>query len=528
MNRADDERSAAWEALGDHARRLAGLHLREMFDADLRRSFTFSLELDGLLFDFSRQRVTRETLDLLINLARACGVERERERMLNGEPVNATENRAVRHTALRLPPELRDPEVNRVMERMTALALSLRSGGLRGVRGRPLRHLLHLGIGGSDLGPRMALHALEAGASSANIHFLSNLDADELAVTLNRLDADDTLVCVVSKSFTTRETMANAAAILAWLKRSLGCDDVGAQVMAVTAAPRRAEAWGVPADQVLPFWDWVGGRFSLASAVGFPLMVALGPQGFEEFLAGMREVDIHFEAAPLRENIPVLMALLGVWNTNLMGARSHAVVPYCEALRWFPAFLQQLEMESNGKSVDRRGCALERDSAPVIWGDVGTNAQHAFFQHLHQGSFATPCDFIGFARPRNERFPDHHRMLLANLAAQAAALAFGRNEKEAAADGVPPAQLPWRVFPGNRPSSILMLDRLTPFNLGRLIALYEHKVFVQGILWDVYSFDQWGVELGKVIAENVLKRMNRETPPVDAATQRLLDWLSRA
>jgi len=304
--------------------------------------------------------------------------------------------------------------------------------------------------------------------------------------------------------------------------------EVGAQLLAVTAQPGSAGEWGVPGEHILPFWDWVGGRFSLPSAVGFPLMVALGPRGFADFQAGMHAMDLHFKTAPLRGNIPVIMALSGVWNGTVLGARSHAVLPYSEALRWFPLFLQQLEMESNGKCMDRRGRPLTRDSSPVIWGDVGTNAQHAFFQHLHQGSFFTPCDFIGFAHPRDNRCLEHHKLLLANLLAQSAALAFGRTAEETEAAGIPRAQLPWRVFPGNRPSSTLLLDRLSPFNLGRLIAIYEHKVFVQGVLWDVFSFDQWGVELGKEIAVDVRKSMNGEGSTIDAATQGLIDWISRA
>ncbi|HDP94173.1 MAG TPA: glucose-6-phosphate isomerase [Candidatus Aminicenantes bacterium] len=522
------QRADAWESLHSHGRTLAGVHLRKMFQQNPHRCNELRLELEGLLLDFSRQRLVNETLDLLVNLAHACGVEPERKRMLSGKPINVTENRAVRHVDLRLPPKLRDREVNRVVERMETLATALRSGKLTGVRNRPLRHLINLGIGGSDLGPRMAVHALGSASLSPDIHFVANLDMDELAPVLERLDADATLVCVVSKSFTTRETMANAAVVRAWLKKSLGRKQLGAQLVAVTAQPGRAQEWGVPAERILPFWDWVGGRFSLSSAVGFPLMVALGPQGFAEFQAGMHAVDLHFETAPLRRNIPVIMALLGVWNGNVLGARSHAVLPYSQALRWFPLFLQQLEMESNGKSVDRRGRVLIRDSAPVIWGDVGTNAQHAFFQHLHQGTFFTPCDFIGFAHPRDERFLENHQLLLANLLAQSAALAFGRTAEEAEAAGIPPTQIPWRVFPGNRPSSTLMLDRLSPFNLGRLIAIYEHKVFVQGVLWDVFSFDQWGVELGKGIAVDVQKNMSGRESTVDIATRELINWINRA
>ncbi|MBN1196551.1 MAG: glucose-6-phosphate isomerase [Candidatus Aminicenantes bacterium] len=524
----DRQRAGAWQSLHNHARTLAGVDLREMFQQHPRRCRELRLELDGLLFDFSRQRVVGETMDLLVKLARACGVEQQRERMFSGDPINVTEKRAVRHVDLRLPPKRRDREINRVMERMETLAVALRSGKLLGVRKRPLRHLLHLGIGGSDLGPRMAVHALSPFATKPDIHFVANLDPDEWAPLLDRLDADATLVCVVSKSFTTQETMANAAVVRAWLEKSLGRKQVGAQLLAITAHPGRAGEWGVPAERILPFWDWVGGRFSLPSAVGFPLMAALGPRGFAEFQAGMHAVDHHFMAAPLRGNIPVIMALLGVWNGNILGARSHAVLPYSQGLHWFPLFLQQLEMESNGKSVDQQGRSLTRDSAPVIWGGVGTNAQHAFFQHLHQGTFFTPCDFIGFAHPRDERYLEHHKQLLANLLAQSAALAFGRTAEEAAAAGVGPAQIPWRVFPGNRPSSTLILDRLSPFNLGRLVAIYEHKVFVQGVLWDVLSFDQWGVELGKEIAVDVCKNMKGEDSLVDVATQELIDWINRA
>jgi len=528
MSKSIGDRGSAWTALEEHRRSLKGMDLRGLFAADPARSRDFIVDAEGLLYDFSRQLVNRETLRLLVGLAEACGVETERERMLAGEPVNETENRAVLHTALRLPAGRRDPEVDGIQRKMSDLSAELRRGRLRGVRGKPLRHLLHIGIGGSDLGPRMAVHALAPAAPGVSVDFAANLDSEELAPILERLDPDATLVCVVSKSFSTQETLTNAETVRSWLRERVGAEDVGPHLMAVTASPRKAKEWGVRRERILPFWDWVGGRFSLPSAVGFPVMVTLGADGFAEMLAGMHAMDIHFENTPLGENIPVLMALLSIWNGNILGARAHAVIPYSEPLRWFPLYLQQLEMESNGKAVDRHGEPLKRDSAPIIWGDVGTNAQHAFFQHLHQGMFPTPCDFIGFASPRPGRSPEHHRRLMANMLAQASALAFGRTAAEARKGGVSGDQLPWRLFPGNRPSSILMMKRLSPFNLGRLVALYEHKVFVQGVLWDIYSFDQWGVELGKGLAVAVLKRMEGGEDRLDESTEMLLAWMEKA
>ena len=527
MSRRSADRDAAWSALEEHRCSLRQTDLRGLFAADPSRSGNFMVEADGLLYDFSRQLVTRDTLHLLIRLAEACGVEEERARMLSGLPVNGTENRAVLHTALRMPAESRDPGVEEVLEKMSRLSRDLRSRRLRGVRGKALRHLLHIGIGGSDLGPRMAVHALSPDSPRVSVDFAANLDGEELAPLMKRLNPDVTLVCVVSKSFTTLETLTNAETVRSWLRRGVGARDVGAHLMAVTASPGKAVEWGVPRERILPFREWVGGRFSLPSAVGFPVMAVLGDKGFSELLAGMHAMDLHFENTPLPENIPVLMALMGVWNGNILGARSLAVIPYCEPLRWFPLYLQQLEMESNGKAVDRNGNPLDGDSAPVIWGDVGTNAQHAFFQHLHQGGFATPCDFIGFAMPREGRPAEHHRLLMANMLAQAAALAFGRTAAEAREAGVTEKQLPWRVFPGNRPSSILLMKRLSPFNLGRLVALYEHKVFVQGVLWNIFSFDQWGVELGKGIAADVMQRMEGGEEPLDQSTEMLLDWMKR-
>ena len=526
---ADRPVDTAWKTLENLGGKSESFTLRELFSRDPERPATMSVELDGLLYDYSRQRITSEVRSALVNLARASGLQAEIKRLMGGERLNGTEGRGVGHTLLRQPPRHRTPEVAEMFRRLTSLAESLRAGTMLGATGRPIRSLLHLGIGGSDLGPRMAVHALgHAKDFAVDVLFVANVDGDDLIPRLRGLDPETTLVCVASKSFTTAETLLNAATVRGWLKSALGEHNMAPHWMAITASPHRARDWGIPSERILPMWDWVGGRFSLSSAVGFPLMAAVGPAAFGEFLAGMHAVDEHFSSAPMEVNIPVLMGLLGIWNGNILKAATHAVVPYCEGLQWFPLFLQQLEMESNGKSVTRSGNPIERDSAPVIWGGVGTNAQHAFFQHLHQGTRWTPCDFIGFARPGYEGAPvAHQNHLLANLLAQASALAFGRTEEESRREGVSESQLPWRTFPGNRPSSVLLMDRLTPFNLGRLVALYEHKVFVQGVIWDLYSFDQWGVELGKNIAGNVMADLEGDKNSVqDRATRRLLDWIA--
>jgi glucose-6-phosphate isomerase len=454
----------AWSALAAHAQSAGRVHLRQLFANDAQRAAHMTVEAAGVRYDFSRQRLGAMALRLLAHLAEERGLPQWRDALLSGRTVNATENRAAWHTALRAssPP----PEVRATLARMRDLASKLRSE-------KRVRRVINLGTGGSDLGPRLVADALSDG--TLDVRFAANVDPRDLARALEGANPEETLFVVASKTFTTQETMANAQAARRW---------GGKHFYAVSSNVELAQRFG--AEEILPMWDWVGGRFSVWSAVGFAAMCAIGPQAFDEFLAGGREVDEHFARAPLERNVPVLMALLGVWNTNFLGAATHAVLPYSNALRLLPSYLQQLEMESNGKGVDREGRPADYATAPVLWGAEGTVSQHSFHQLLHQGTQLVPCDFIDLNIEKN---------LSANARAQADALAFGTDD---------PALPPHRRYPGNRPSSVLYLDRMTPRNLGRLIALYEHKVFVQGVVWNVNSFDQWGVELGKQMANRIL------------------------
>jgi glucose-6-phosphate isomerase len=538
MNRETRSRLPEWQALKRHAEKAVAWHLRELFAADPGRGKRFAIEAAGLHLDYSRQPLTAETLELLLALARACGLEAETGRLFAGEKINETEARPVLHWALRdlsgrrLEIDGLDvmPEVRRVRERMAAVAAQVRSQRWLGAGGKPVVHVVNLGIGGSDLGPRMACRALADHAQPGlHLHFAANLDPSDLAGILRTLPPEQTLFIVASKTFTTQETMANAAHARAWLLAHYGDETaLAAHFIAVTARPQAALEFGIPAANVLEFWDWVGGRYSLASAIGLPLMIAVGPERFGEMLRGMEEMDGHFRSAPLAGNLPVLLALLGVWHVDFLGARTHAVLPYAQCLERFPAYLQQLEMESSGKGVDRSGAAVAYPTGPVIWGEPGTNGQHAFYQLLHQGTQAVPCDLIGFRRSLNP-FADHHEQLLANMLAQGQALAFGRDRAELARQGVVAEQVPFRVFAGNRPSSTILADRLTPAALGRLIALYEHKVFVQGVIWNIFSFDQWGVELGKQLAGRLLPKVKGDAAAddEDSSTRALIEYFKK-
>ncbi len=535
MNRRCRSTMPEWLALRKHAVGMKKLHLRDLFAADPGRGRRYALQAEGIYLDFAKNPVNDETLDLLFALAAACGLEQEVRRLFAGEAVNETEGRPALHWALRDSsgrPQRVDgadvmPRIREVREQMAAAAGRIRSGNWIGHGGRPLRHVVHIGIGGSDLGPRMACAALRFYSQrDLQVHFVSNLDPSHLSETLRFLSPETTLFIIASKTFTTQETMANAGAARDWLLEHF--QDRAAlvrHVAAVTAHPQAALAWGVAAENVFEFWDWVGGRFSLSSAVGLPLMMAVGPERFIDMLSGCAAMDRHFRSAPPRENLPLLLALLGVWHADFMGAATHAVLPYSQYLRLFPAFLQQLEMESNGKGVDRGGREVDYATAPVLWGEPGTGGQHAFFQLLHQGTQAVPCDFIGYRRSL-EPFRDHHEQLLANMFAQAQALAFGRTREELAREKVPAALQPFREFAGNRPSNTILAEELTPATLGKLIALYEHKVFAQGVLWNVFSFDQWGVELGKKIAGRLLPKIKGELPAddEDGSTRALIEY----
>lgn len=534
--------SAAWAALDSHRGAIAKTHLRDLFAADPKRVESLSLSFGGMFYDFSKQRMTAETLALLVSLAKEALVPEWRERMFSGEKINISEGRSVLHTALRrsagpFPSKQFDvmPEVIETRRRMAEFAERLRLGKHFGHKGMPIRDVVNIGIGGSDLGPKMMNQALRAMSHPAlNVHYVSNLDGAQLAPLLQTLDPRTTLFIVVSKTFTTQETMFNANTARDWLRANLGDDLViENHFAAVSSKPERAVEFGVPRELVFPIWDWVGGRYSLWSAVGLALMIAIGPHAFDEMLRGAERMDEHFRSAPFEQNLPVVMALIGIWNTNFLGASTLSMLPYNESLKYFPSFLQQLEMESNGKTVTADGKPLDYETCPIVWGELGNNGQHAFFQLLHQGGRLIPCDFIASARS-DYPLPGHQEALLSNCFAQSAALAFGRDEDEVRAnmekEGVSPQQiadlLPHRVFAGNQPSSTLMLGSLTPETMGALVALYEHKVFVQGAIWGINSFDQWGVELGKAVASRILPAIHDESlaKSLDASTQGLISF----
>lgn len=531
--------STAWQAIEAHRQSLAPVPLRELFARDPGRVTALSLAFEGILFDFSKQRLDATTLSLLAALAREARLDEWTRRMFDGEEINASEERSVLHVALRrssspFPNADFDvmPEVTATRRRMSAFADRIRSSQALGFTGLPIRTVVNIGIGGSDLGPKMLGCALRSVSHPAlGVHYVSNLDGAQLAPLLQTLDPRTTLFLVASKTFTTQETMLNAQTARDWLVANLGDNAaVARHFAALTAKPERAVEFGIREDAIFPLWDWVGGRFSLWSAVGLALMIAIGPQAFAELLAGAERMDEHFRSTSFERNLPVVMALIGIWNTNFLGATSNAVLPYNESLKYFPSFLQQLEMESNGKSVGRDGLPVACATNPIVWGELGNNGQHAFFQLLHQGGRLVPCDFIAAVRS-DYPLPGHQEALLANCFAQSAALAFGKTADEARRElvgTVSPekleALLPHKVFAGNQPSSTLLLSRLDPQTLGALVALYEHKVFVQGVIWGLNSFDQWGVELGKAVANSILPAFTKPLlgEKLDPSTQGLL------
>jgi glucose-6-phosphate isomerase len=530
----------AWRALAAHHDALSGVHLREFFAADPARAEHLSAEAAGLFLDYSKHRVTDETLGLLVRLAHECGLRERIDAMFRGERINVTEDRAALHVALRAPRGAAlavdgvsvVPEVHAVLDRMSAFAERVRSGAWRGHTGKRIRNVVNLGIGGSDLGPAMAYEALRAFSErSLTFRFVSNVDGSDFAEAVRGLDPAETLFIVASKTFTTQETMLNAATARAWSLAGLGGDAaaVAKHFVAVSTNTREVAKFGIDPANTFGFWDWVGGRYSLPSAIGLSTLVALGPEAFREFLGGLHELDEHFRSAPFEKNLPVLHGLLGVWYANFFGVGSVAVLPYDQYLRRFPAYLQQLAMESNGKSITLDGRRVAYDTAPVVWGEPGTNGQHSFHQLLHQGTRLVPCDFIVFAESLNP-LGRHHEVLLANALAQAEALAFGKTADEVRAEGTPERLVPHRSFEGNRPSTTLLAQRLDPQTLGRLIAFYEHSVFTQGALWDVDSFDQWGVELGKTLAQRILPELEADGAPAlahDGSTNALIRRLRR-
>src|ERR1700730_8737827 len=512
----------AWRALEEHYQRARNLHLRTLFAEDPQRGERFAAEAVGLYLDYSKNRVTDETLRLLLDLAQSSGLRERIDAMFRGDKINITEQRAVLHVALRAP---RDetimvdgenivPQVHAVLDKMADFSERVRSGAWTGYTGKRIRHIVNIGIGGSDLGPNMAYDALKYYSDrNLTVGFVSNVDGNEFAEVTRGLDPAETLFIVSSKTFTTLETLTNARSARQWCVSALGSEQaVAKHFVAVSTNTQEVEKFGIDTANMFEFWDWVGGRYSYDSAIGLSLMIAIGPDQFREMLAGFHTMDEHFRTAPFEQNLPVLLGLIGIWYNNFFGAETVAILPYDYYLGRLPAYLQQLDMESNGKHVDLEGRQVNYQTGPIIWGQPGTNGQHAFYQLIHQGTRLIPCDFIGFYQSLNPLGP-HHDLLMANFFAQTEALAFGKTAEEVAADGVPAFQVPHRTFEGNRPSNTILAQRLTPEMLGKLIALYEHKVFVQGTIWHINSFDQWGVELGKVLANRIVPELQGTEEP---------------
>ncbi|EPD96284.1 glucose-6-phosphate isomerase 2 [Streptomyces sp. HPH0547] len=526
-----------WQALAEHREEFGRTHLRRLFADDPERAERYTLQVGDLSIDYSKNLVTDETLRLLRQLAEAAGVARLRDAMFDGEKINVTEDRAVLHTALRTPEsatvrvdgENVMPKVHQVLIRMGTFATKVREGHWVGHTGKRIKNVVNIGIGGSDLGPKMAYEALRTYARRDMVfRFVSNVDGSDLHESVRDLDPAETLFIVASKTFTTIETITNAKAARAWLLGAFDGDTsaVAKHFVAVSTNAEKVAEFGINTDNMFEFWDWVGGRYSYDSAIGLSLMVAIGPECFGDMLAGFHLMDEHFRTAPFESNAPLLLGMLGIWYGNFHDAQSHAVLPYSHYLSQFTAYLQQLDMESNGKSTTRGGQAVGWQTGPVVWGTPGTNGQHAYYQLLHQGTKMIPADLIGFAEPLAElgELRDHHDLLMANLFAQGQALAFGKTAEEVRAEGVPEAQVPHRIFPGNRPTTTILASSLTPSVLGQLVALYEHKVFVQGAVWDIDSFDQWGVELGKILAKRLEPALTEgaEVAGLDASTAALV------
>ena len=525
---------AAWAALEAHYKAISPQHLRQLFASDPSRGQRLALEAVGIYLDYSKGRITDETVELLVQLAHESSLRMRIEAMFNGARINVTEDRAVLHVALRAPVgqtifvDGTDvvPEVHAVLKKMAAFADRVRSGAWTGHTGRPIRNVINIGIGGSDLGPVMAYEALRHySRRDMTFRFVSNVDATDFAEATRDLDAGETLFIVSSKTFTTLETMTNAHTAREWVLRSLKQDAaVAKHFVAVSTNSGEVAKFGIDTANMFGFWDWVGGRYSMDSAIGLSTMVAIGPEHFAAMLRGFHQMDEHFRTAPFEQNLPVLMGLLPVWNNNFLGAQTVAVLPYEQYLKRFPAYLQQLTMESNGKHVTLGGEAVTYQTGPIYWGEPGTNGQHSFYQLIHQGTRLVPCDFIAFTKPLNP-IGRHHEILLANVLAQAEALAFGKTAEEVLADGTPAWPVPHRTFEGNRPSNTIPLEQLNPESLGKLVALYEHSVFTLGAIWDVDSFDQWGVELGKVLAQRIIPELGGGAEPTlghDSSTNTLI------
>jgi glucose-6-phosphate isomerase len=524
----------AWKALEQHYAEIGPQHLRDLFAADPGRGERLTAEAAGLYLDYSKNRVTDETMALLVQLAQECGVEQRRDAMFRGDRINVSEHRSVLHVALRMPVGTSlvvdgvdvVAEVHEVLDRMTDFAESIRSGEWKGYTGKPIRNVINVGIGGSDLGPVMAYEALRYySRRDLTFRFVSNVDSTDFVEATRDLSADETLFIISSKTFGTLETLTNAHSARDWVVGELGSEDaVAKHFVAVSTNAERVAEFGIDTANMFGFWDWVGGRYSMDSAIGLSTMVAIGPEHFTEMLAGFHEMDEHFKTAPPGRNLPMLLGLLAVWYGDFFGAQTYGVMPYEQYLKRFPAYLQQLTMESNGKHVTLQGAEVDYDTGAVFWGEPGTNGQHSFYQLIHQGTKLIPVDLIGFGKTVNP-LRNHHDILSSNVFAQAQALAFGKTKEEVLAEGTSPDVAPHRVMPGNRPTNVLLAEKLTPHLLGTLVALYEHSVFTQGVIWDIDSFDQWGVELGKVLAVQILPELESPDEPElshDSSTNALI------
>ena len=522
MAEASIKQSAEWKALDVHFRELRDAHLRELFAADASRGDELTVEHDGIYLDYSKNRLTRETVGLLLALAERARLRDRVDAMFSGEKINVTEQRAVLHVALRAPEgasivvdgENVVPAVHAVLRKMADFSGRVRAGTWKGHTGKRIINVVNIGIGGSDLGPAMAYEALkDFSQRDMTFHYVSNVDGTQIWETLHDLDPEETLFVICSKTFGTLETLTNARTARQWLLDALGDQNaVEKHFVAVSTNEQRVAEFGIDTANMFEFWDWVGGRYSVDSAIGLSLMLAIGAEQFSEFLSGFHAIDEHFRITPFERNLPVLLGLIGVWYINFFGAETQAILPYSQYLWRLTSYLQQLDMESDGKSVDLDGRRVDYDTGPVVWGQPGTNGQHAYYQLIHQGTRLIPCDFIGFAQPNHE-IGDHQNLLMANFFAQTEALAFGKTREEVEAEGVPAHQVAARTFEGNHPTNSILIPKLTPRVLGQLIALYEHKVFTQGTIWNINSFDQWGVELGKVLAEVIVPQLDATGEP---------------
>jgi glucose-6-phosphate isomerase len=535
------EKRRVWKALETHQKKMREFHLRRLFADDPGRGERLTAEAAGLYFDYSKNLITDETLELLIRLATESGLRERLDEMFRGDAINITENRPVLHVALRAPRDMSIvvngenvvPGVHAVLDRMTEFSNAVRSGRWLGHTGKRIQNVVNIGIGGSDLGPVMAYEALRHYSDrEMRFRFISNVDGTDFFESVRDLNPEETLFIVVSKTFTTLETMTNAHSARTWALEKFGGDErsVAKHFVAVSTNAEAVAKFGIDKANMFEFWDWVGGRYSMTSAVGLSTMLAVGPDNFRAMLHGFHQIDEHFRSTPFDRNVPVLMGLLGLWYSNFLGAPAVAVLPYDQYLKRFPAYLQQLTMESNGKSVTLDGTPISYETGPLYWGEPGTNGQHSFYQLLHQGTRLIPCDFIAFARSLNP-LGRHHEMLTANVLAQSEALAFGKTAEEVKAEGIPDWLVPHRVFDGNRPSNTILAEKLTPETLGKLVALYEHSVFTQGVIWSIDSFDQWGVELGKVMAHRILPELESKTEPDlkhDSSTTNLIRRFRKA